>query len=145
MLSKIADAATLINEGFDECAYGYFAGGPVILPDGQITAPAAPSAPSNPVNTVVSNFINNTTLKASPNPFSSQANIEFSVPMTVRVELMVYTLQGQHVETLYTGMAEEDVIHTYQFHAKGIHNQATYVYILRTIYGTKMGKMIMIK
>jgi hypothetical protein len=140
MLTKISDAASIINEAFDECRFGYF-----VDPDGSYVPPMEITSPTNPYNNKVSTFLENTTLKASPNPFSSVANIEFSIPMTVRVELQVYTLQGQHVETLYTGMAEEDVIHTYQFHAEGIHNQATYVYILRTIYGTKMGKMIMIK
>jgi len=130
---ELTDALSTINEGFDECRWGEFVDEPYDCGDNAIGGGSSNS------------FIARSMLKASPNPFSELANIEFTIPMTVRVSLEVYTLQGQHVETLYTGMAEEDVIHTYQFHAKGIHNQSVYVYVLKTIYGTKVGKMIMIK
>ncbi|HSG67859.1 MAG TPA: T9SS type A sorting domain-containing protein, partial [Bacteroidales bacterium] len=135
MLSAIADAAALINEAFDECRFGYF----------EYEAYTAPAPPANGNDNSISSFIDNTTMNAYPNPFSEVANVEFTVPLDVRVTLEVYTLQGQHVETLYTGMAEKDVIHTYRFYAKDRHNQSVYVYVLRTVYGAKVGKLIMIK
>ncbi|MEN8251194.1 MAG: hypothetical protein ABFS32_19835, partial [Bacteroidota bacterium] len=134
-LGMITEAITAINEGFDECRFGYFVEEYDLVCEGDNTTP--PSGGNA--------FMANVYLKASPNPFSDVANIEFAVPMTVRVSLDIYTLQGQLVETLYTGMAEKDVIHYYKFHAEGIHMQSTYVYVLRTIYGTKYGKLIMIK
>ncbi|MEN8225474.1 MAG: hypothetical protein ABFS05_08965, partial [Bacteroidota bacterium] len=136
LMSQITEACSVIAEAFDECAFGYFV---------EEYSTTQPSIPSNPIDNTISSFVDNMTLKASPNPFNEVANIEFSVPMTVRVSLDVYTLQGQKVETLYTGMADEDVIHSYKFHAEGIHGQATYVYVLRTVYGTKFGKLILIK
>ena len=136
-LGEITDAVTMINEGFDECRFGYF----VEEPDncGYSTQPGG-NTPNN-----ITSVMNNTILKAYPNPFSEVANVEFTVPMDVRVTLEVYTLQGQLVETLYTGMAEKDVVHTYQFYAKDKHMQSGYVYVLRTVYGTKTGKLVMIK
>jgi hypothetical protein len=139
MLNHIANAANIINEAFDECRFGYFA-----LPDGQITIPP-PANPVKPSGYDLSNFLENTMLKASPNPFTEMTTIQFKVPSMVRVSLEVYTLQGQHIETLFTGMAAEKVVHSYQFHAKTANNQTTFIYLLKTVYGTKMGKMIMIR
>ncbi len=135
MMSAIADAVALINEAFDECRFGYF----------EYADYTAPAPPANGGNNTVASFIDNTTIDAYPNPFSEMANIEFTVPLDVRVTLDVYNLQGQHIETLYTGLAEKDVIHTYQFYAKDKHMQSGYVYVLKTVYGTKVGKLVMIK
>ena len=136
LMSQITNAASIINEAFDECRFGYFE------QTSTQTAPAAPPAGND--NSVLS-FIDLTTISAHPNPFSEVATIEFSVPQNLRVSLEVYTLQGQHVETLYTGMAEKDVIHAYKFYAKNRHNQSAYIYVLKTVYGTKVGKLIMVK
>ena len=84
-------------------------------------------------------------LAAYPNPFSVSATIEFTVPMDGSVTLEVYTLQGQKVETLFSGFAEKDVIHKYKFDGDDKHNQSIYVYILKTQNTTEMGKLIMVK
>ena len=134
LMSKITTAASIINEAFDECQFGYF------------VDPGLQSAPIDPTNDEItesmSDLIN---LRAFPNPFSDVTTIEFTVPMDIKVTLDIYTLQGALVENLYSGMAEKDRVHTYTFYADGKHNQATYIYIIRTAYGTKMGKLIMIK
>ena len=135
LMSQITTAASIINEAFDECQFGYFQ---------ESSTQSTPAAPAGNDNTVLS-FIDLTTIDAYPNPFSDVATIEFSVPQNLRVTLDVYTLQGQHVETLYTGMAEKDVIHAYKFYAQNKHNQSAYIYVLKTVYGTKVGKLIMVK
>jgi hypothetical protein len=137
-LADITDALTAINEAYDECRIGYFKEEAVVC-----TSQAVAGSGSN--NTVSGSFMDNTSISAHPNPFNEVAVIQFTVPEDIRVTLDVYNLQGQHIENLYTGIAEKDVIHTSRFHAKNRHNQSGYVYVLRTVHGVKTGKMIMIK
>ena len=84
-------------------------------------------------------------MTAYPNPFSAFATIEFTVPVDMDVTLEVYTLQGQKVETLYSGNAASDVTHKYKFYGKDAHNESVYVYMLKTEDSIEMGKLIMIK
>lgn len=44
------------------------------------------------------------TLSAFPNPFNSEVEIRYDLPKSGKVELSVYNLLGQKVETLRTGM-----------------------------------------
>jgi serine protease AprX len=59
--------------------------------------------PSLPASSVPDQFILHTNY---PNPFNNGTVIRFDAPRTEAVELSVYTLLGQHVRTLFAGIAK---------------------------------------
>lgn len=68
---------------------------------------------------------NETALLAYPNPFEGSTTIDFTVPVTGIVSIKVYNAIGEHVETLYEGIAEKEIEYTVVFnateHPKGIY------------------------
>lgn len=67
-------------------------------------------------------------LRASPNPFTSQTTISFSVPVSGRTLLEVYDLNGRIVERLYEAHAEAGKTFRVPFNSKGL---AAGVYMAR--------------
>jgi len=64
-----------------------------------------------------------------PNPFNPTTNIRFSLPEMADVQIQIYSLQGQRVETIYLGSISRGV-HSVRFNAGSL---ASGVYIYRII------------
>jgi hypothetical protein len=69
-----------------------------------------------------------------PNPFNPSTEITFSVENTGHASLVVYTLLGQKVATLFDGGAEAGRLYRVRFTASGL---ASGVYLYRLESGTK--------
>lgn len=64
-----------------------------------------------------------------PNPFNPSTNIRFSLPENADVQLHVYSLQGQRVDTIYLGSTNRG-IHSVRFNANSL---ASGIYLYRII------------
>ena len=74
-------------------------------------------------------------LTAYPNPFTSQATVQFTLAEASEAKLEVYNLQGKLVRTLFTGTAEAGVRKSFTL----TDNQLTTgVYLIRLVTGTKV-------
>ena len=69
-----------------------------------------------------------------PNPFNPSTNLDYSVPVRTRVQILVYDLHGQLVRTL-VDQVQEPGIHTTQWNASGT---ASGVYFCRMLAGTSV-------
>ncbi|MEW6511445.1 MAG: T9SS type A sorting domain-containing protein [Bacteroidota bacterium] len=78
-----------------------------------------------------------------PNPFNPTTTIEFAVPAAGRVTLKVYDLLGREVASL---VDEEKPAGSYRvlFNARNLPS-GTYLYSLRTVTGTDVKKMTLLK
>jgi len=83
-----------------------------------------------------------------PNPFNPSTEIEFSLPIVEKVELVVRDITGRRVTTLYSGAASPGV-HTVKWsgldddgHAVG---SGIYLYQLKTSTGIATRKMLLVK
>jgi hypothetical protein len=89
-----------------------------------------------------------------PNPFNPSTKLEFSVASTGWTTLKVYNAVGQHVSTLYDGIAEAGKNHQTTFSAEGSSgiNLSSGIYFARLTFFTESGeskqmmkKMMLIK
>jgi hypothetical protein len=135
-LSAIADALDAINKGFDECRFGYF--------QGPLQSGFA-SGPAGGVNNGSVSELELVKIDSYPNPFNSTSNISFTVPVTGHVKLEVYTLTGMKFQTLYDASADADVEYNVEFNGQSGINQATYICVITTSYGTKYTRLMMIR
>jgi hypothetical protein len=94
---------------------------------------------NNPVKIRLSNY---------PNPFNPVTNISFSISKTENLELSVYNLKGQKVNTVFSGIKNAGT-HSFVWNGKDSdsNNVASGVYYVRlkTDTETLMHKMILIK
>ena len=89
-----------------------------------------------------------------PNPFNPSTKLEFSVPSTGWTTLKVYNAVGQHVSTLYHGIAEAGKYHQVTFSAEANSGiiLSSGIYFARLTFSTETGeakqmmkKMMLIK
>lgn len=80
-------------------------------------------------------------LQNYPNPFNPSTKIAFSVAGTGEARLDVYTILGEHLQTLFDGVAERGKTYTTPFNAAGI-SSGVYLYILSTPREKVVRKMI---
>ncbi len=74
-------------------------------------------------------------LKAYPNPFTTSATVEFTLPNTDEVKLEVYDVQGKLVRRLYEGTATAKELQSYALSAEGLSQG---VYIVKLVTSTKV-------
>lgn len=80
---------------------------------------------------------------AYPNPFNSQTTLKYTVNKPTKVELKIYNILGKEVKKL---IEEEKDIGEYktEFNAEGLPS-GVYLALLKTNYGLKSTKLILIK
>ena len=82
-----------------------------------------------------------TILKSYPNPFIDQATIEFMLPETQYVSLLVYNITGKQIVALFDGVAEKNSIYKIRLNAIDLEG-GFYIYKLTTekgdIYNNKL-------
>jgi hypothetical protein len=132
-LSAISDAASRINEGFDECAFGHFQM-PLYL---QSMAALGGITPAEEVTSAL--------LKIFPNPFSTTATIEFTAPQNGNALVEIYTLTGQRVAVIYDGKVEEGITYRHTFTGDPGVNQMTYMCVIRTGQETRYERLLMVR
>lgn len=66
------------------------------------------------------------TLSSSPNPFNSITNLQFSLPKSANIDLSVYSITGQFVSTLSSGMFPAGS-HEVSFDASGLASGSYFV------------------
>ena len=78
-----------------------------------------------------------------PNPFNPSTNINFYLTESADIQLNVYNVRGELIETVASGfhIAGE---HTYSWSGKSAAS-GVYIYTLKTSEGLKSGKMLLIK
>lgn len=130
-LSAISDAVSRFNEGFDECAFGYFQE-PLYLQSLDAPSPVNPSPAAS-----------STGLKISPNPFRTSANIEFTAEETGNVSVEVYTMAGVKVAVLHNAMMEAGNTYRFAYAGEPGLNFVTYIVVVRTATTSKFERMIM--
>lgn len=92
-----------------------------------------------PNNNLISNFFE-TSLKAYPNPFTQNTKIAYSVKEKTKVVLGLYSLEGQHLQTLVNSVKLPG---NYQVDFDGSKLPAgTYLYHLQTGSEVKSGKLL---
>lgn len=84
------------------------------------------------------------TLKATPNPFSGQTTVSFSVPKSGYTTLQVYDTKGVAVEHLYQAQAEAGKTYIVAFDSKQLRSG---VYVLRLATGKQVQsyKLVLIR
>lgn len=132
-LSAISDAASKINEGFDECQFGYF-----VQP--LYTQSMAASGSNSPILDVTS-----LDMQIYPNPFNTSTRIEFIAPESGHACVEIYTLTGSKIAVLYDGMVEAGTKYQYDFTGDPGMYQVTYLCVIRTDKETKYARMVMMR
>ena len=93
----------------------------------------------------ITNEEDNLKLSAYPNPFSTTARIEFSIPADGNVTLEIYNMTGVLVGKLYEGFAFGEEVYSIEFKDPGHTQQATYIYVLRSGVRVKYGRLMMFR
>ncbi|MEP0007792.1 MAG: lamin tail domain-containing protein, partial [Balneola sp.] len=78
-----------------------------------------------------------------PNPFNPSTNISFVLPQSAKVQLTVYNMLGQKVETLVDGNLTSGS-HTVRFEASNL-SSGIYIYQLRTPTTSLTQRMVLVK
>jgi hypothetical protein len=87
---------------------------------------------------------NNFVLKQNyPNPFNPSTNISFVLPQSAKVQLTVYNMLGQKVETLVDGNLTSGS-HNVRFEASNL-SSGIYIYQLRTPTTSLTQRMVLVK
>ncbi|RDV11985.1 T9SS C-terminal target domain-containing protein [Pontibacter diazotrophicus] len=118
------------------------------MPDGKTEAPVAGSRLSPYLATSTgsglvsaSNLqeeepqLNEAQLKAYPNPFTTDATVQFTLTASEEVSLDLYDIQGRLVRRLYQGTAEANATRSFELTAEGLTRG---VYIIRLMTGSKV-------
>ena len=79
-----------------------------------------------------------------PNPFNPTTTIEFTIPEKEKVTLAVYNVLGQHVQTVFAGVAEAGVSNKFTFDASGL-SSGLYFYHLDLGGARIVRKMLVLK
>ncbi len=139
-------AAVVFASGFlaplpGDPAFGLF----VALPDGTVLElPSAPAPKTLAKGTDAAQVPSEFALAQNyPNPFNPSTTIQFSLPTASNVELTVYNLLGQRVETLIDQQLEAGE-HVVNFDA-GALASGIYFYRLRTDDASSTRKMLLMK
>ncbi|MFD2999421.1 PA14 domain-containing protein [Pontibacter toksunensis] len=74
-------------------------------------------------------------LTAYPNPFTTDATIQFTLAASEQASLELYDVQGRLVRSLYEGKAEAGAPRNFELKAEGLTRG---VYIIRLVTGTKV-------
>lgn len=82
--------------------------------------------------------------KASPNPFSTNANITFDLPRNEFVKVYVIDQSGNVVETLFEGELEAGE-QTFNYSPKNASNNSVYLYKIESKSINESGKLILSK
>jgi hypothetical protein len=132
-LSPINDAVSMINETFDGCKWGTFQGNgsgtkPIILGNDQLTT-------EDQSEQII--------LSVLPNPFINSTTIKFNVAKTSQVTLEIYNLMGSKIATLFESTVTGGETRAFTYTPDASRGTATLICVLRTEYGTKITKMIM--
>ncbi|NQV49878.1 MAG: T9SS type A sorting domain-containing protein [Candidatus Marinimicrobia bacterium] len=95
--------------------------------------------PAPTVMTLLANF---------PNPFNPETTISFFLNEAQAVDLKVYDMQGNFVNSLYSGFAQPGQ-HDFRFDARGAHGEilaaGIYFYRLKTNLGVQTQRMTLLK
>jgi hypothetical protein len=83
-------------------------------------------------------------LRATPNPFSGQTTIHFSVPISGRTVLEVYDMKGAVMARLYEAQAEAGKTYRVPFDSKGL-NSGMYMVRLITDKKVQSYKLVLIR
>jgi len=118
------------------------------LPNGTLERPIAGSrlspyetlqnlSSSNTANllvegTLAQDNISGVTLAAYPNPFSSEANVRFTVPAAGEASVEVYDVQGRLVRRLFEGAVNANEPQDFKLKAQGLSRG---IYIIRLVTG----------
>lgn len=87
---------------------------------------------------------NELTINAYPNPFSSNLNIEFTLPEDSRAKLEIFNLSGQRIATLFEGDVNAGEPQLFEFNpATSCH--CMFIYRLQTEQGSYYGKAVMVR
>lgn len=78
-----------------------------------------------------------------PNPFNPQTTISYSVPQETHVQIVIYNMTGQVMETLVDGIVESGY-YTVQWNAAGVPS-GIYFYSIRTPEFTQVRKCMLMK
>ena len=78
-----------------------------------------------------------------PNPFNPSTNIQFSIPQASDVQLEVFNLLGQKVQTLVSGKLNAGM-HTVNFDASSL-SSGVYLYRIRAGNFVQTKRMLLIK
>ena len=79
-----------------------------------------------------------------PNPFNSSTQIMFSTKSTGVVSLEVYNILGQKIITLFNKVTTANTVYSIAFDAINLPS-GIYLYSLRTVDGTDVKKMCLLK
>ena len=148
-LLDIAYAVAIINEAFDECKWGTFYGG--FVPDSMQNSPIMiyiiddEDGDDDNISMENTNEEDNLKLSAYPNPFSTTARIEFSIPVDGEVTLEIYNMTGVLIGKLYDGFVYGEAVYSVEFKDPGHTHQATYIYVLRSGVRVKYGRLMMFR
>ena len=129
--SNISDAATVINEAFDEnCKWAII---------NEFVA-SAPIAQGNTVQSEDPNVM----MSISPNPFQDQVEIKYNLKTDSRVSLELYNLQGVKVYTIYEGEAKAGFEYSHKFAPAGNRSEQVFLVVLKSVYGATTRQIIKI-
>ena len=78
-----------------------------------------------------------------PNPFNPSTNINFYLSESADIQLMVYNIRGELIETLASGFHNAGE-HTYVWSGESVAS-GVYIYTLKTSEGLESGKMLLVK
>ncbi|WP_162053290.1 PA14 domain-containing protein [Pontibacter pamirensis] len=79
--------------------------------------------------------LNEAQLTAYPNPFTTNATVQFTLSAAEGASLDLYDIQGRLVRRLYEGTAEANVTRSFELTAEGLTRG---VYIIRLVTGSKV-------
>ncbi|MFD3000902.1 PA14 domain-containing protein [Pontibacter toksunensis] len=117
------------------------------MPDGRTEAPIAGSRLSPYLASTsgsglasaseleVASPLEESQLTAYPNPFTTNATIQFTLAASEQASLELYDVQGRLVRSLYEGTAEAGAPRSFELKAEGLTRG---VYIIRLVTGTKV-------
>ena len=79
-----------------------------------------------------------------PNPFNSSTNISFALPDESKVTLDVFNILGEKIETVVENENFPAGYHLVKFNADNLPT-GVYLYEIKTDFGTKKRKMLLLK
>ena len=94
------------------------------------------------IATIVSpTYIEESTFRAYPNPFTEKLNIEFSSATDTWANLEIYSITGAQLETLFNGPVSRGMMNTFEYIPRLVGSQILF-YRLTLNGKTQMGKLI---
>lgn len=87
----------------------------------------------------------NITMTAFPNPAYGEATIEFTVAKTEQTSVLVYSLTGNKVQTLFDGVAEGGKVYRVTLKSSDRVVPGAYIYRVQSDSSSKASRLIMVK